>query len=329
MVECLEILTDQADDPGFKHTLRTVVNDVTGGMDLSQAMRNQPKIFTRIYVNMIKAGETAGQLDDILSRLAGFLETAEALRAKVKGAMTYPIISLAVIISITVALMLGIIPKFEKMFSALKNPKTGEPIPLPGVTQMVLGISKFMQNYWWMILFGSVGLFIVIRLWRKTKSGELLWDTLMLKLPVFGSLFKLVGVGRFCRTLSTLLRAGVPILSALEIVQGTVGNRVIEDAVGEARDSIRGGSTVAEPLGKCAVFPPMVVRMIEVGERAGALEQLLEKVSEFYEQEVESAVESLTSMIEPILIVVMGIIVGGIVLAVFLPIFKLQMAFKK
>jgi type IV pilus assembly protein PilC len=322
VLECLNILQEQAEDPGFKTALGQIVEDVRGGSDLSQGLAKHPKCFERIYINMIKAGEASGQLDTILSRLAEYLEATEKLKREIKGAMTYPVVSLVMIFGITIFLLVFIIPKFQEIFKALK-------VELPLPTVIVLGISKTLTNYWAQALIIIVGIFMMIKWWKSTDSGGYTWDRLMLRAPVFGQLLQKVALSRFSKTFATLLRSGVPILGALEIVASTAGNRVVEEAVNNARESIRQGENLAKPLGESPVFPPMVVRMIAIGEKSGALEQLLEKISEFYDQQVEAMVESLTALIEPLMIGVMGFIVGGIVLSVFLPIFKIQEALQK
>lgn len=322
VLECLNILQEQAEDPGFAAALTQIVDEVRGGSDLSQALSKHPKCFERIYVNMIKAGEASGQLDTILVRLADYLESTEKLKREIKSAMTYPIVSLVMILGITTFLLVFIIPKFTEIFKALR-------VELPLPTKIVLGISKLMTDYFLQGALIAVGTILLIQFWKSTDSGAYQWDKLMLRMPVFGELFKKVSLSRFSKTFATLLRAGVPILGALEIVASTAGNKVVEEAVNNARESIRQGETLAKPLGESEIFPPMVVRMIAIGEKSGALEQLLEKISEFYDQQVEAMVESLTALIEPLMIGIMGLLVGGIVLSVFLPIFKIQDALRK
>lgn len=321
VLECLDILEDQAEQPGFKLCIGQVGESVRGGSDLSDAMSAYPKVFERIYINMIKAGEASGQLDVILGRLAGFMEAAAKLKAQIKSAMTYPVISLVMILLITTGLLMFVIPQFEVIFRSMN-------IDLPLPTKIVLFMSLVMNEYF-LYLFGSIAAvitaFVMI---KKTEKGAYAFDWLMLKLPVFGDLNKKVCLARFARTFSTLIRSGVPILGALEIVATTAGNRVLERTIDSAKDSIRQGNQLCDPLKNSPIFPSMVVRMIEIGERAGALEQLLEKIAEFYDDEVEATVETLTSLIEPLMIGVMGVIVGGIVLAVFLPIFKMQEALR-
>ena len=322
VLECLSILQEQAEDPGFKAALAGIVDEVRGGGDLSQALGRYPKVFVRIYTNMIKAGEASGQLDTILNRLAEYLEATEKLRREIKSAMTYPVVSLVMIMGITVFLLVFIIPKFQEIFKALR-------VDLPLPTRIVLAISGILTTFWGQTLFLLGGMGMLITFWKNTKSGGYTWDRMMLKVPVFGDLTQKVALSRFAKTFATLLRSGVPILGALEIVASTSGNKVVEEAVNNARESIRQGENLAKPLSQSFVFPPMVVRMISIGEKSGALEQLLEKISEFYDQQVEATVEQLTALIEPIMIGIMGLIVGSIVLSIFLPIFKIQEALRK
>lgn len=322
VLECLDILEEQAEDPGFKTVCQKIIEDVRGGSDLSQALGKHTVVFDRIYVNMIKAGEASGQLDTILKRLAEYMEATEQLKREIKGAMTYPVVSLVMILGITIFLLVFIIPKFESIFDALN-------VDLPLPTVIVLGLSKVVTSYLLQVSMMMAGIVCIIKWWKATDSGGYTWDRLMLKMPVFGELMQKIALSRFSKTFATLLRSGVPILGALEIVSATAGNRVVEEAVSNARESIRQGENLAKPLADSPVFPPMVVRMIAIGEKSGALEQLLEKISEFYDQQVEAMVESLTSLIEPLMIGVMGMIVGGIVLSVFLPIFKIQEALRR
>jgi type IV pilus assembly protein PilC len=321
VMECLDILAEQADDPGFKASLYKICSDVRTGTDLSSALGRHPRIFSNIYVNMIRAGEASGQLDTILVRLADYMEATESLKRKIKSAMTYPCISLLMIFAITAFLLIFIIPKFEKIFLDM-----GVSLPLP--TRIVLGVSNTVSNPFFMGIFVAVvvGLAVAIIMLKRTRKGRYVWDTMMLKLPVFGGLLQKVAISRFSRTFATLLRSGVAILGALEIVASTSGNAVVEEAVGASREAIRQGEPLARPLADTPIFPPMVVRMIRVGETSGSLEVLLEKISEFYDEQVDATVESLTSLIEPMLIGVMGFVVGGIVLSIFMPIFKMQEA---
>jgi type IV pilus assembly protein PilC len=317
MLEALEILADQAESPGFHFCLNKVVDDIRQGSDLSKALEPHKRVFSHIYVSMMRAGEASGQIDTILSRLAEYLEASAHLRSEIKSAMTYPVISLVLVIGIASFLMIGIVPSFKPVFESLD-------VKLPGLTLFIMDIAFFMRDYWYLI-FGSVAAaFVALRLLVQTPKGALAKDAVVLKLPVFGVLFRKVALSRFARTFSTLIKSGVPILGAMEIVSDTSGNLVISGVIDQAKDSVRNGDSLSEPFGRSSVFPPMVVKMMAIGERSGALDALLEKIAEFYDQQVEAEVKGLTSMIEPIMIAIMGVIVGGIVLAVFLPIFKLQ-----
>jgi type IV pilus assembly protein PilC len=317
MLEALEILADQAESPGFAFCLDKVVEEIRSGSDLSKAMESHKKVFSHIYVSMIRAGEVSGQIDTILQRLAEYLEAAAHLRSEIKSAMTYPVISLVLVLGIASFLMIGIVPSFKPVFESLE-------VELPGLTVFIMDIAFFMKDYWYLIFGSIVAAFVGLKMFCKTPKGALIKDTVMLRLPVFGVLFKKVALSRFARTFSTLVKSGVPILGAMEIVSDTAGNLVISNVVDKARDSVRNGESLSEPFMRSPVFPPMVVKMMAIGERAGALDTLLEKIAEFYDQQVEAEVKGLTSMIEPIMIAIMGVVVGGIVLAVFLPIFKLQ-----
>ncbi len=317
MLEALEILADQAESPGFCFCLNRVVEDIRGGSDLSKAMEAHKRVFSDIYVSMIRAGEVSGQIDTILTRLAEYLEAAAHLRQEIKSAMTYPVVSLFLVIGIAGFLMIGVVPSFKPVFDGLD-------MKLPALTQYVMDTAFLMRDYWYAFLLSPVALIFALKYWKKTESGGRTIDKIMLTAPVFGPLFKKVALSRFARTFSTLIKSGVPIISAMEIVSQTAGNRIISTVVDSARDSVRQGESLAEPFGKSPVFPPMVVKMMAIGERSGALDALLEKISEFYDQQVEAEVAGLTSLIEPIMIAVMGFVVGGIVLAVFLPIMKIQ-----
>jgi type IV pilus assembly protein PilC len=322
LLECLEILEEQATDKGFSYVLGNVVELVRGGSDLSDALSQHPRVFTKIFVNMIRAGEASGQLDIILIRLAEYQESTAALRREIRAAMTYPCISLALITLITVFLMVYIVPQFKSIFDSMGTPD--KPMELPILTKILLGVSMFMRNNFLFLLGGAVMAVVGLVMWRRSEGGRKRLDIIMLNVPIFGKLFRKVAISRFSRTFATLIRSGVPILGSLEIVAATSGNKVIEEAVLKARDNVRQGDTLALPLAASNVFPPMVTKMIAIGEKSGALENLLEKISEFYDQQVSATVKSLTSLIEPILIAVMGVMVGGIVLAIFMPIFALQ-----
>ncbi len=317
MLESLEILREQAASRNFNMLLREVVEDVRTGQDLSTAFGRWEKIFSDVYISMIRAGEASGQLDDILLRLADYMEASERLKRDIKSAMTYPVVSLCLIFGITGFLMVSIVPKFKEVFASMD-------IELPGLTRGVLATSDFCQEQWMVILIGVIFFSVVMHIYKRTDKGSYQWDWLMLHIPVFGDLFQKVGLSRFSKTFSTMLKSGVPILGALEIVADTSGNRIISDAVLEARENVRQGEGLMGPLSRSPVFPPMVTRMVGVGEKTGSLEVLLEKISEFYDDQVRATVKQLTSLIEPIMIAVMGIVVGTICLSVFLPIFELQ-----
>ncbi len=313
LLEGLEVLAEQAESPPFKACCEKMISEVRGGSDLSAAMEQCPKAFTELYVSMVKAAEVSGQMDIILVRLADYLEAAEELRREIKSAMTYPVISLILVTGITAFLMIGIVPGFRQVFDSLDT-------ELPALTKFVLGISEWMRAQWVLLFGGMFAALFAGWMAMKSKKGQFIYDKFSLKVPVFGPLFSKVALARFSRTFATLIRSGVPIMSTLEIVAATSGNQVISNAVHASRDAVRSGNTISGPLGESPVFPPMVVRMIAIGEKSGALENLLEKIAEFYDSQVKATVKSLTSLIEPILISVMGVMVGGVVLSVFLPI---------
>jgi len=316
VVEALEILAEQATNAGFQLVLETVVSDVRTGKDLSQAMGRHRKVFPKIYVNMIKAGEASGQLDTVLNRLADYQEAAARLKSEIKSAMTYPVISLIMVLGISLFLLVFIIPKFEEMFNNMN-------VDLPWITVALLSTSVFLKNN--VLLWSSACVLagFGIFMYCKTKNGATAKDWIMLRMPVFGPLFLKVAISRFARTFGTLIQSGVPILGALEIVSETSGNRLVSNAVIAASESVRQGESLGEPLAKSKIFPLMVTKMISIGEKSGALESLLEKIADFYDQQVKTTVEQLTSLIEPLLIGVMGFLVGGMVMAIFLPIFKM------
>ena len=316
IMESLAILADQVEDKGFRAALNRVVESIRGGTDLSEALSLYPKIFPAIYVNMVKAGEASGKLDEILVRLAEYQEAAAHLKREVKSAMAYPAISLFLILGITVFLMLYVVPIFQKLFMSLHA-------TLPAPTVLVLGVSDFLVKNWMWLLGGLVLLVVGFILYRRTPKGRYNVDAALLRMPVFGPLTRKIALSRFSRTFATLLQSGVPMLGALEIVASTSGNQVLEKAILAAREGVRQGDPLAAHLGRSPVFPPMVVKMIAIGEKTGALETLLSKISEFYDQQVSAMVKGLTALIEPILISVMGVIVGCVVSAIFLPIFTL------
>jgi type IV pilus assembly protein PilC len=305
LVQCLDILAKQ-----------TSTREVEAGSTLADALGKHKVVFDDLFRNMVAAGEAGGVLDEILMRLATYIEKADALKRKVQGAMVYPGVVMTVALGATAFMLIFIIPTFAKMFSDF-----GGELPLP--TKIVLGASKLLQNFWWAGLLGITGLVIGLQRYYATDQGRRNIDSLMLKAPVLGDVLLKGSVARFTRTLGTLIASGVPILSGLEITAKTAGNKIISEAIMSARASIREGETVAAPLKASGVFPPMVVQMITVGEQTGALDEMLTKIAVFYEAEVDAAVDAMTSIIEPVMIVVMGGIVGGMVVAMYLPMFKL------
>jgi len=317
LVQCLQILGDQQPNKNFQTIIREVKSDVEQGSTFADALRKHPKPYDDLYVNLVQAGEIGGILDTILNRLAVYLEKADALRKKVKGAMVYPTTVLVVAIGVIVLMLVKVIPTFEKMFADFG----GE---LPAATAFVVMLSHFMQK--WIALFigaliaAFMGFFAARRRSPKFRKST---DALALKLPVFGSLLRKVAVARFTRTLGTMIASGVPILDGLDIVARTAGNMIIEDALRKVRAAITEGKTMAEPLAESDVFPGMVTQMIAVGEETGAMETMLAKIADFYDEEVDAAVEALTAMLEPLMMVFLGGTVGGLLIAMYLPIFKI------
>ena len=316
LVQALDILAEQSENKALKDVTRAVVYDVESGHTLADALRKHPKAFTELYVNMVAAGEAGGILDTILLRLATFMEKNDALVRKVKGAMVYPAVIFSVAGMAIVILLIFVIPVFQEMFAGI-----GQQLPLP--TRIVIGASNVLKGFWWAIG-ATIGLLVFsIRKYYTTPNGKLNLDRLMLNVPVLGDLIRKSAVSRFTRTLGTLIASGVSILDGLEITAKTAGNRVIHDAVMESRASIAGGETIAAPLQKSKVFPPMVISMIAVGEQTGGLDEMLTKIADFYDEEVDAAVSNLLSLLEPIMIVFLGVIVGGMVVAMYLPIFDM------
>ena len=315
MVQCLDILSSQLEKPSFKKIVTEVMTDVESGTTLAEALKKH-NCFSDLFVNMVEAGEAGGILDIILNRLAVYLEKSDALKKKVKGAMTYPTIVFLVAMGATTFMLLFIIPTFAKMFSDF-----GGQLPLP--TRIVMGISDFLRANWYLLLGVIIGGVFAFRRYYKTDTGKYKIDKSMLRIPILGSVLRKSAVARFTRTLGTLVASGVPILNGLEITARTAGNKVIEEAIMNTRTSISEGNTIAEPLKQSGEFPPMVVQMIGVGEQTGALDEMLGKIADFYDSEVDTAVDALTSIIEPVMIVVMGTIVGGMLIAMYLPMFKL------
>jgi len=316
LLRALTILGEQTTNKRLAQIITLVRAEVEKGISLSAAMAKHPKAFNRLYVSMVRAGEVGGFLDQVLVKVAETFEKEVALRGKIKSAMTYPVVVFAMVLMIVSAMLLFIVPTFESLYESL-----GGTLPLP--TRVLMGASNALRRFFFLVII-AVGLLVFgLRRWKATTRGRYALDKFKLKVKVFGPLFHKSALSRFSRTLSTLIRSGVPILQALEIVGETVNNAVISRAVRDVQDAVREGESLATPLSKHATFPPMVVQMMAVGEETGALEVMLAKVADFYDQEVEAAVASLTSLIEPILIAVMGAAVGGMVVALYMPLFNI------
>jgi type IV pilus assembly protein PilC len=319
LVQSLNILAAQTENKTLADITRAVVYDVESGNTLADAFSKHPKAFSSLYVNMVAAGEAGGILDTILLRLATFLEKNDALVRKVKGAMIYPGVIISVAAIAICILLVFVIPTFQTMFAS-----AGLELPLP--TRVVIMMSDFLIGYWWAILGAAAGAFFAIKSYYATAPGRLQIDALMLKAPILGDVIRKAAVSRFTRTLGTLVSSGVSILEGLEITAKTAGNQVVHNAIMESRQSIAGGETIAAPLERSKVFPPMVISMIAVGEQTGGLDEMLSKIADFYDEEVDVAVSALVSLMEPAMIVLLGVIVGGMVIAMYLPIFDMMNA---
>lgn len=319
LVQSLEILSSQQENKSFKTILRGIREDVEGGSTFAGALKKHPATFNDLYTNLVVAGEEGGILDNILTRLANYIEKAEALKKKVKSAMVYPTVIVSVAVIVVIVLMIFVIPVFESMFKS-----AGQSLPLP--TMIVVLISKTIRKYIVVFIPAAIAGFYLLKKYHQTENGKTVVDKLLLQMPVFGSLFKKIAVARFSRTLGTLVSSGVPILDGLNIVSKTAGNKTIETAILNARASIREGETIAEPLNRAGIFPPMVIQMISVGESTGALDSMLSKIADFYEDEVDVAVGNLTSLLEPLLMCFLGVVIGGVVIAMYLPIFQMANA---
>jgi len=320
LVQCLDILADQQPNPTFKEVLKNVKSDVEQGATFADSLRKHPKPFDELYVNLVAAGEVGGILDTILNRLSIYLEKADALKRKVKGAMVYPVTILVVALGVMTLLLVKVIPVFEKMFNDFGG-------TLPAPTQMVLNVSHFMQSYLVFILAAAAGAVIgFLQARQRSATFKYRTDALFLKLPIFGPLLRKVAVARFSRTLGTMISSGVPILDALDICARTAGNKVIEAALYKTRAAISEGKTIAEPLNAARVFPGMVVQMVAVGEQTGAMDAMLAKIADFYDDEIDAGVAALTAMMEPLMMVFLGGSIGSILIAMYLPIFKIAEA---
>jgi len=317
VIDSLETLADQSDSLQFRKTLRSVSESVNTGASLSEAMGAYSNVFSDYFVNMVKAGESSGNLEEVLERVASYLEKANALQKKIKSAMIYPSVVSAMAIVITLVMILKVIPVFKDMFAGF-----GAALPAP--TQFLINVSDITRKYFVGVLIFFIAFALGLKVYASTARGKFALDALKLKLPVFGILFKKVAVSKFTRTLATLVKSGVPILYALEIVAETAGNLVVEKSIKKVKESVREGESIAEPLEKSGIFPPVVIRMVSVGEKSGKLEIMLTKIADFSDEQVDTVVDGLTSLIEPLIIAFLGIVIGGIVICMFLPIFKIS-----
>ena len=320
LVQALTTLYEQA-DPKRQRALRHVVSDVTtrvqGGESFNEAIAKHPRVFNRLFVSMVKAGETGGLLAEILDRLAGFLEASARLRKKVKSAMTYPVIVIIIAFAITTFLIVRVVPVFGEIFADF-----GAKLPAP--TQFLIDLSNFVRGEWYVLFGGLAGVIFGVRAFLRSKRGKQIWDKWKLKLPVFGPLIHKICMSRFARTFAQLIRSGVPILEVLDIVGGSSGNHVVETSIKGVADDVEKGDNLSTSLSRKPIFPPMLVRMVAAGEETGKIDTMLVKMADFWDEEIEAMLDALTSLIEPMLIVFLGVIVGGIVIAMFLPIFKLN-----
>ncbi len=316
ILQSLQVMCEQTENDKLRRKLYEVRKDVEGGSSLYEALTKHRDVFDDLYIHMVNAGEAGGVLDTVLTRLAEYIEKFASLKSKVKSAMIYPAIIAVVAVMVMVIILVFVIPTFEKMFSEF-----GSALPLP--TQVVINISRFVQDNILIMILSLIFSAIILRFFYRWEKGKIIMDKFILFVPVFGPLLRKVAVAKFSRTLSTMVSSGVPILQSLDIVAKTIGNKTIESGVLNAKQSISEGQTLNEPLDRTGVFPPMVIHMISIGESTGSLDYMLNKIADFYDDEVDVAVSSLTSMIEPIMIVLLGGIVGGLVISMYLPIFKM------
>ena len=320
LVQCLDILGQQKESVALAKVVVQVRQDVESGSTFAESLKKHPKVFDNLYCNMVAAGEAGGILDTILQRLAAYMEKFAKIKKQIKSAMIYPSVILFVAISVVSLLMVVVVPMLANIFA-----EAGQQLPLP--TRIVVAISNFMKGWGGLgMIIGFVSIVVGLKQWRKTENGMKAQDAFALKIPVMGSLIQRVAVAKFTRTLGTLLTSGVPILEGLIIVARTSGNKVVEEAIMATRQAVSEGKTLAEPLSKAKVFPPMVVQMISVGEATGALDNMLNKIADFYDDEVDSAVGALTSMLEPMLMIFLGITVGFVIVAMYMPIFQMGSA---
>ena len=316
IVQCLDILAQQSESKLLRNTITTIRKDVEGGCTLADALRKHPKVFDDLYTNMVEAGEAGGILNTILNRISLFIEKANRLKKKVKGAMIYPCAIVFVAVAVVTVLMIWVIPVFAELYGSM-----GKALPMP--TQICINISNWFVAYWYLLLGGAIGIVMAISTYYKTPHGRMNIDRLLLRMPIIGDLLRKVAVARFSQNMALLLSSGVPILDGLLITGKTAGNKVVEKAIMESRVSISQGKTVAEPLRESKIFPPLVCSMVAVGESTGGLDAMLKKVAELYEEEVDDAVNNLTAMMEPLIMVVLGVVLGGLVIAMYLPIFQM------
>lgn len=316
LVQCLDILSSQQENPTFKGVLLKVKESVESGSTFADALAKHPKVFDQLFVSLVAAGEVGGILDTILNRLASYTEKSMKLKKQIKGAMVYPATVMSVAVVVVGVILVFVIPTFAKMFADFGS-------DLPGPTKVVIALSNFLKKYIIVIIAAIFALVFVVKKYYATKNGRKTLDRMALRAPVIGQLIRKVSVAKFTRTLGTLVSSGVPILDGLDIVARTAGNVVVEEAIMKVRQSISEGKTIAEPLAQSGVFPPMVVQMISVGEATGAMDAMLSKIADFYDDEVDNAVSAMTAMLEPMLMVFLGVVVGGLVIAMYLPIFKI------
>ena len=316
LVQCLEILAANQENQTFQKTLTGVRTTVEGGATLANAMRQYPNVFDDLTTNMIEAGETGGILDVILQRLAIYVEKAVRLKSAVKSALIYPVSVISLATLIVGALLKWVVPIFSNLFAGL-----GVALPLP--TRIVMGLSGFVQSFWWVVIGSVIGLVVGVKQIRKHPRGNYYFDIMLLHLPIMGTLLRKIAVGRFTRTLGTLITSGVPILEGLAITARTSGNAVLEEALMKVRKAIEEGRTIVDPLRECGVFPNMVTQMIGVGEATGAMDNMLQKIADFYEEEVDAATKDMLAMLEPAIIGLLGVTVGGIVISLYMPLFAM------
>lgn len=316
LVHSLVILGEQIENKNLKNVIVTVRQDIEAGVSFCDALAKHPKVFSDLFINMAKAGETSGMLDEVLDRLAAYLEKTSALTRKIRSSLVYPIVVVIMAILITAVLLLKVVPTFKGIFDIL-----GGHLPLP--TLILIGISDLLRHYFLLMLILLIAFSLLVKRYIGTKKGRYQFDRAKLKMPILGPIFRKMAVAKFSRTFSTLVKSGVPVLNALDIVSKTAGNKVVEEAIMSCSKAVRDGEPIARPLSKSGVFPPMVCRMVGVGEQTGKLELMLTKIADFYEEQVDAAAQALTSLIEPLVIAFLGIVIGGIVISLFLPIFKI------